>query len=402
MAIALTLHMTLKSLAFTGWVLACVATALVYPWTVSTWFGYDLTRLIVPLTQIIMFGMGTTLSPRDFARVAIFPWPVCVGVLLQFTVMPVTGYVIARSFGFEGEVAAGIVLIGSCSGGVASNLMAYLARGNVALSVTMTCISTFLSPVMTPLMMGIFAGEFIEIQFLPMMVSIFNMIIVPVVAGLMSHAILYSRKPWAKRGAVLLVIVAGCVAAAVLAPRLPAEPLGAFAPLRYGAAMGAGLIAFVALAKLVVNVLFRGTENWMDRALPLVSMTAICFIRAIITAQTRDVLLAVGAALVAAAILHNGIGYLLGYWCARLLGYALGVAGYLVGYYRAIENQMDESDCRTVAFEVGMQNGGMATGIALDVLKSHVAALPPNVFGTGMNISGSMLANWWKRKPAVA
>lgn len=60
---------------------------------------------------------------------------------------------------------------------------------------------------------------------------------------------------------------------------------------------------------------------------------------------------------------------------------------------------MDESSCRTVAFEVGMQNGGMATGIAIDVLKSHVAALPPNVFGTWMNISGSMLANWWKRKP---
>ncbi len=113
-AIGLTAHATLRSFAFTGWVLACVATALVYPWTVRAWFGYDLTRLIVSLTQIIMFGM----------------------------------------------------LIGSCSGGVASNLMAYLARGNVALSVTMTCISTFLSPLMTPLMMGIFAGEFIAIDVL--------------------------------------------------------------------------------------------------------------------------------------------------------------------------------------------------------------------------------------------
>lgn len=152
-AIGLTAHATLRSFAFTGWVLACVATTLIYPWTVRAWFGYDLIRLIVPLTQIIMFGMGTTRSPRDFARVAIFPWPVCVGVFLQFAVMPVTGYLIARSFGFEGEVAAGVVLIGSCSGGVASNLMAYLARGNVALSVTMTCISTFLSPLMTPLVL---------------------------------------------------------------------------------------------------------------------------------------------------------------------------------------------------------------------------------------------------------
>ncbi len=132
---------------------------------------------------------------------------------------------------------------------------------------------------------------------------------------------------------------------------------------------------------------------------PLVSMTAICFILAIITAQTRDVLLAVGAALVAAAVLHNGVGYLLGYWCSKLLGYVLGLGGYLIGFSRTVENRMDESSCRTVAFEVGMQNGGMATGIAIDVLKSHVAALPPNVFGTWMNISGSMLANWWKRKP---
>ena len=398
-AIAVTAHVTLKSFAFTAWVLASVAVALVYPWAVSTWFGYELPGLIVPLVQIIMFGMGTTLSPRDFARVAIFPWPVCVGVFLQFAVMPVTGYLIARSFGFEGEVAAGIVLIGSCSGGVASNLMAYLARGNVALSVTMTCISTLLAPAMTPLMMATFAGEFIEIRFLPMMVSIFNMIIVPVVAGLISNAILYSSGRWARRSGPLLLLIAGCILGAAAAMLVPAEVLGPFAPLRTGTAIGTGLIGVVALAKLVVNVVFRGPGNWMDRALPMVSMTAICFILAIITAQTRDVLLAVGMLLVAAAILHNGIGYLLGYWCSKLLGYVLGVAGYLVGYYDTVENRMDEGSCRTVAFEVGMQNGGMATGIAVDVLKSHVAALPPNVFGTWMNISGSMLANWWKRKP---
>ncbi len=218
-----------------------------------------------------------------------------------------------------------------------------------------------------------------------------------ILAGLVTAALLLGG--YRTEAGPLLSIVAVGIAIAAVGPRLPAEPWGVFAPLRHGAAMGAGLIAVVALVKLLVNVVFRGPANWMDRALPLVSMAAICFILAIITAQTRDVLLAVGAALVAAAVLHNGIGYLLGYWCSKLLGLALGLGGYLTGFYPDVENRMDEGSCRTVAFEVGMQNGGMATGIAVDVLNSHVAALPPNVFGTWMNISGSMLANWWKRKP---
>ena len=398
-AMALSTSGGLRSFAFTAWVLVCVATAMVHPWVFDAWFGYKLSGIIVPLMQIIMFGMGATLSLKDFARVAIFPWPVCVGIFLQFAVMPVSGYLIARGFGFDGEIAAGIVLIGACSGGVASNVMTYLARGNVALSVTMTCISTFLSPVMTPLMMARFAGEFVEIDSVRMMISIMNMIIVPVAAGIVSHGILYGQKPWSRNRGTLLLIVAGGIAVAVAAQLFPEEMLGRLSPLPGGAAMGAGLIAVVSLAHLLVRVQWNGPENWMDRTLPLISMASICFILGIITAQTRDVLLAVGAALVAAAVLHNTIGYALGYWCSKLLGCALGVAGYLLGFYRTIENRMDESSCRTVAFEVGMQNGAMATGLAIDVLKSHVAALPPNVFGTWMNISGSMLANWWKQKP---
>jgi len=91
-------------------------------------------------------------------------------------------------------------------------------------------------------------------------------------------------------------------------------------------------------------------------------------------------LLAVGAALILAAILHNAAGYLLGYWLARAV-------------------RLDESACRTVAVEVGMQNGGMATGLAMSVLQSADAALAPAIFGTWMNISGSILASWWRRRP---
>jgi len=109
-------------------------------------------------------------------------------------------------------------------------------------------------------------------------------------------------------------------------------------------------------------------------------MAGICFIIAIITAQSRDELLLVGLLLIGAAVLHNGTGYLLGYWGARLA-------------------RLDESTCRAVAMEVGMQNCGMASGIAIDVLKSTSAALAPAVFGPWMNVSGSLLAGWWRRRP---
>jgi len=150
--------------------------------------------------------------------------------------------------------------------------------------------------------------------------------------------------------------------------------------LSRGAVIGFTLIGLVALTKLVVAVWLRGPSDWMDKVLPLVSMAGICLIIAIIGARSRDRLLAVGPALIVAAILHNVIGYLLGYWLARAV-------------------RLDEGACRTIAVEVGMQNGGMATGLAMSVLKSADAALAPAIFGTWMNISGSVLASWWRRRP---
>jgi len=131
-------------------------------------------------------------------------------------------------------------------------------------------------------------------------------------------------------------------------------------------------------------------------------MTAICFVIGIITAQTRDILLRIGPLLVFAALLHNLTGYTLGYWGARLLGRVVGAVGCRMGIYATSATRMSEADCRTVAIEVGMQNGGMATGIAIDVLKSKVAALPPGIFGTTMNITASVLAQYWKRRPTPA
>ncbi|MFZ2148139.1 MAG: bile acid:sodium symporter family protein [Sedimentisphaerales bacterium] len=376
-------HPFLKSFAFTVWVFAFVAASMVYPEAFGSWFGVDLKILIVPLIQIIMFGMGTTLSVADFGRVFKMPWPVFVGFVLQFSVMPLTGLTLAKIFGFKAEIAAGVVLIGSCPGGVASNLMTYLAGGNVALSVTMTSCSTLVSPVMTPFLMDKLAGQFIEINFLDMMFGIINMIIVPIVAGLVANRILYSRHKAFHSGGTLALIgttVVLLAAGIILFAPSAVFTYGDASLQKDGFVVGLMLIGVVALAKLVISVWLKGPENWMDKALPIVSMVGICYIIAIITARSRDDLMSVGPYLIGATIIHNFVGYILGYWFAR--------AG-----------RLDESSCRTVAFEVGMQNGGMASGLAMNILKSAPAALAPAIFGPWMNVSGSVLATWWHRKP---
>jgi BASS family bile acid:Na+ symporter len=230
------------------------------------------------------------------------------------------------TFTNDPEVAAGIVLIGSCPGGVASNVMAFLAGGNVALSVTMTACSTLIAPIMTPTMTQFLAGTYVEVKFVAMMVAIFKMIIVPIVGGLIVNALL-TRAGRAHPG-------------------------------------------------------LRRTSEFIMKGLPYLSMFSICFIIAIITALSREALLAGGfvIAIIFAAVLHNFAGYLLGYWGARLC-------------------RLNETDSRTVAIEVGLQNGGMASGLAIDVLKSDLAAIPPAIFGPWMNMSGASLASWWAARP---
>lgn len=382
-AVVVMRHPTWKSFAFTAWVFTFVAASMVWPQAFGTWFGFDLKNLIVPLVQIIMFGMGTKLSTADFVRVIVMPWPVCIGVVLHYTVMPLTGYCLAKLFGFPPEVAAGVILIGSVSSGAASNLIAYLSGGNVALAVTVTACSTLLSPIMTPFLMKTLAGKLVPIDFIKMVLEILNMVIVPVISGLVANRILYGTRPWNQRASSLIAIGAAGVIAVLALQILPASLLGRAEVLHTGLVVGISLIAAVAIAKLLISVMAHRPNTWMDRVLPLVSMIGICFIIGIITARSREKLLSVGGALVLAAMLHNTIGYLLGYWLARAA-------------------RLDEVTCRTVAIEVGMQNGGMASGLAMGVLKSADAALAPAIFGPWMNISGSILATWWRKRPVSA
>lgn len=155
------------------------------------------------------------------------------------------------------------MLIGSVSGGVASNLMAYLARGNVALSVTMTFISTMAAPIATPLLMNALAGRFVPIDPLQMMFSILNMIVIPVVAGLVAHEVLYSIRSWALKVDRLIMLVMGSAAFAVISILVGPKVLG---PLYSGIMLGGVLIAVITLTKLVMSVILKRPNTWMDRA----------------------------------------------------------------------------------------------------------------------------------------
>ncbi len=304
----------LKGFTYPIMIFAAVTTALYYPGYFVELDGFKFTTLIIPLIQIIMFGMGTSMSVDDFIGVIKTPKAVFIGVAAQFIIMPTLGFTLGNLSGFEPEIAAGIVLIGCSPSGLASNVMNYLAKANLALSITITSVTTLLAPVVTPLLMKLLAGALVEINMLNMMWDICKMVILPIGAG------------------------------------------------------------------LVFNKLLHGKSKWLDAAMPLVSMLGIGFIITIITAAGRNSLLEIGFLLIGLVLIHNSAGYLIGYWTGRLF-------------------KMNEKDCRTIAIEVGMQNGGLASGIAKEMGKIATVGLAAAVFGPLMNITGSILASYWHRRP---
>jgi len=186
----------LKQYAYTVTIFAAVTAALYYPQPFFEINGYRLSQLITPLLQVIMFGMGTSMSLRDFAGVVKMPKGVLIGVSSHFIIMPLIGFSIAKLSGFQPEIAAGIVLIGCSPNGVASNVMSYLAKANLALSVTITAVSTLLAPLMTPLLMKLFAGAMIKIDVLAMTLDIIKMVIIPIAAGLLFNKFLSGKAKW--------------------------------------------------------------------------------------------------------------------------------------------------------------------------------------------------------------
>ncbi len=303
-----------SNLIYTALIVLAVVIALVFPGPLTQIGDFPLKKLIVPLLQIIMLGMGTTMSIKDFEGVIKQPKAVFIGVTCHFLIMPLLGFTLANVFSFPPEIAAGVVLIGCSPSGLASNVMCFIAKANVPLSITVTTLSTLLAPFLMPALMTLLAGQFIEISFWKMMGEIMQIVILPVIVG------------------------------------------------------------------LALNRIFHKSAVILNRIMPLISMAGIVLIVAIITATGRDSLLTVGWTLALCILIHNLTGFTLGYWSARLFG-------------------MDEQSCRTVAIEVGLQNAGLASGIAVQMGKVATVGLAPALFGPIMNTTGSLLATYWSQHP---
>lgn len=160
-------------------VIAIAALALFAPNTVS----FIKTSYVNTLLGIVMFGMGLTLKPNDFKVVFSRPKDVVIGCLAQFTVMPLLAFLLAKVFQLPAELAVGVILVGTCPGGTSSNVMTYLSKGDVALSVGMTAVSTILAPFLTPLLTYLYAGQKVDVNIMSMFLSIVKVVIIPIAAG---------------------------------------------------------------------------------------------------------------------------------------------------------------------------------------------------------------------------
>lgn len=364
-----------KGFSFTFWILTAVTASMYYPTYFLGTANFESKVLIVPLLQIIMFGMGSQMSLNDFAGVLKMPKGVIIGVLCQFTIMPILGITIALTFGFPPEIAAGIVLVGASPSGMASNVMAFLAKANLALSVTLTAVATLMAPVMTPLLMKILGGQLIAIDFWNMMLGIFDMVILPICAGLIFN--LFYKSGNTIKKSILQLLSYSCV---ILLKNLIALSHDTLTNATFFPNYCNDLLLFIVIPiviAVVFNYFAKDRNELLEKILSFVSMLGIATIICIITAAGRDSLLEVGLLLIVACFIHNVLGYGLGYGVSKLL-------------------KMSESDCRTIAIEVGMQNGGLATGLALQLGKVATVGLAPAIFGPLMNVTGSSLATWWR------
>jgi bile acid:Na+ symporter, BASS family len=215
LAIAFRGNKFLKGFWYTTIIFATVSLSMYYPVYFRSIGDFNLTGIIVPLLQLIMFGMGTELSLKDFKRILQMPKGVIVGVICHYTIMPLVGYGVANMFNFPPEIAAGIILVGCCPSGLASNVMCYLSRGNLALSVSVTTVSTLVAPLLTPLLMRYLGGSLIEIHFLDMVWEMVKMVVIPVALGILVHYLLKGRANWLNKvmpitsmiGIVLILVV---------------------------------------------------------------------------------------------------------------------------------------------------------------------------------------------------
>lgn len=272
----------------------------------------SLKAAIIPLLAFIMLTMGLTLTPGDFRHVLSQPKAVLTGLVLQFSVMPVVALLIAILFQFDADLTLGMVLVGCVAGGTASNVMCFLAKGDVALSISMTAMSTLAGVILTPLLVELLAGQVVDIPLAGMMLNLLKIVLFPVLAG------------------------------------------------------------------VLINHFFSNVVKRFTPLLPLFSVAAIVLIIAIVVALNAATLPTIGPIVALAVVLHNTTGLSLGYLVARQLG-------------------LPEKSCRTIALEVGLQNSGLAVALAMKFF-APASALAGTLFSIWHNVSGSVLAAWWRKR----
>mgnify|MGYP004474729151 FL=1 len=267
------------------------------------------TSWVNTLLGIVMFGMGMTLKLSDFKVVFTKPKAVICGILSQFIIMPALAFLLVTLFQLPTELAVGVILVGACPGGTSSNVMTYLAKGDVALSVGMTACTTIMAPFVTPALVLLLAGQTVDVSYVSMLASIVQVVLVPIALG------------------------------------------------------------------FVINYFFSKFAEAFGKALPLISVIAICLIIMAVVSANAAKLMSTGLLVIAVVMLHNVCGYALGYLAGRLLG-------------------LTKEQMRTLSIEVGMQNSGLATSLAtMHFAAMPMAAVPGTVFSVWHNISGAVYAN---------
>jgi len=276
-----------------------------FTWVLGKFAGLS---VLSCLLGIVMFGMGTTLELNDFVNILKRPRDVAIGAVSQYFIMPFLAFLLCKLFGLNDALTAGVVLVGTCPGGTSSNVITFMSKGDLPLSVTMTSVSTLLSPILTPAITYLLIGQRISFDPVGMFISIVQIVILPICAGL-------------------------------------------------------------AVKKFLPAFAKEATAY-----LPAVSGIAICLIIAGVIGASKNAIIANAGVIFLVVILHNCLGYTLGFLAAKLTG---------MSWKKAV----------ALSIEVGMQNSGLATGLA----KAHFASLagatvPGAIFSAWHNISGAMLA----------
>lgn len=292
-------------------VLVVASLALFVPasclWVQTSWINY--------LLMAVMFGMGLTLKFEDFAIVFIRPRDIVIGCLAQFTVMPLLAFALGKTFGLDAGLMAGVILVGTCPGGTASNVMTYLGKGDVALSVGMTSVNTLLAPILTPAITYLLLRTTVTVDVVSMFLSIIKVVIIPIALG------------------------------------------------------------------FIINKFFGKYTEKVSDVLPLISVTAITLIVAAVVSHNSESIIKTGAVVFVVVILHNILGY--------IVGFALGLI-----------LRLPMSKKKALSIEIGMQNSGLATSLAGTAFPNLSAATVPGaIFSVWHNISGALLANIFRRIP---